>query len=58
MPTIQEQILDTFLEELGARDDFTKEIVSDLRELLEKQGKPKPAELEKVLSPESQEDEL
>lgn len=50
MATIQEEILETFFNQLEKTDDFSKERVDKLRKVLLSVKKTKPEELVKVLS--------
>jgi len=54
MATIQEGILEDFYKRLEENEEFTKEIVDQLRALFESKKKPKATDLARVLSDSSE----
>ena len=55
MPKIQDEILDTFFQELEKTEGFTAQRVEKLRDLFKSGKKPKAPDLVKILSDELKE---
>ena len=56
MPTIREDILEKFLQNLSKTDGFNDDMVEQVRQLFKDDKKPKAADLVKVFSPVSDKD--